>query len=159
MVAVGIIILFVGFGAAVLVRKLLRRTLQELGIHKIGEQRKWSINPEAAISSFAAYAIYIVTIMLFLDYFKIKSIVFWSFAGGIALLLALMFFAGLKDIIPNVRGGLMLRSDKKGIVGKNIELKEVSGVVEHIGYLETRIRTKQGDVLLVPNALFLNKKM
>ena len=37
--------------------------------------------------------------------------------------------------------------------GKHIEIKELSGVIEHVGYLETKIKTSSGDVLYVPNSL------
>ena len=37
-------------------------------------------------------------------------------------------------------------------------VKEISGIIEKTGYLETEIKTENGDILYVPNSLFLKSK-
>ena len=49
----------------------------------------------------------------------------------------------------------MLQKKGKLKVGKKVDVKEIYGEVEKIGYLETEIKTEEGDTLYVPNALFL----
>jgi len=39
-----------------------------------------------------------------------------------------------------------------------VEVREIAGKVEKVGYLETEIRTDSGDILYVPNSLFLKSK-
>jgi len=74
------------------------------------------------------------------------------------MLLTLTLIVGLKDVIPNFIGWIYLQ--RKGMItaGKHIAIKEIAGEVEHVGYLETEIRTDKDDLLYVPNSLFLKSK-
>ena len=75
------------------------------------------------------------------------------------MLIIVTFLVGLKDVIPNFIAWLILHRKKNIRVGKRIEVKNIKGVVEKIGYLETEIKTDFGDILYVPNALFLKSKV
>ncbi|MEK6900763.1 MAG: mechanosensitive ion channel domain-containing protein [Nanoarchaeota archaeon] len=156
--AVGFVILLVGFGTGVLIKKLLLHALQEMRVNKAASTLNLFIDVEKITSSFISYGIYLATIIIFFDYFGIRSLVLWAVSGGIVALLLLTFIVGLKDVIPNFRGGLAIQ--KNGVIkeGKYIEIKELAGTVQHIGYLETKIKTESGDVLFVPNSLFLKHK-
>ena len=54
----------------------------------------------------------------------------------------------------------IIDAQKKGNIkeGHRVEVKEIYGLVEKIGYLETEIKTDNDDVLYVPNSLFLKSK-
>ena len=84
--------------------------------------------------------------------------VLYLILGAILILIILTFLVGLKDVIPNFVGWIYLQRGNKVVVDKIIEVKEIYGTVERIGYLETEIRTENGDVLYVPNSLFLKSK-
>ena len=71
------------------------------------------------------------------------------------MLLVLTFIVGLKDVIPNFVAWLVLQKDEKITIGRMVEVREIAGRVEKIGYLETEIKTEPGDTLYVPNILFL----
>jgi small-conductance mechanosensitive channel len=79
--------------------------------------------------------------------------------GAILMLIILTFLVGLKDIIPNFMAWIILQRKKNIRVGTRIEVKNINGHVEKIGYLETEIKTDQGDILYVPNSLFLKSKV
>ena len=74
------------------------------------------------------------------------------------MLLILTFLVGLKDIIPNFVAWVVIQKRELIREGRKIEVREISGVVEKIGYLETEIKTENGDTLYVPNSLFLKSK-
>jgi len=74
------------------------------------------------------------------------------------MLLILTFLVGLKDVIPNFMGWLFIQRHDHLREGRKIDIKEISGIIENIGYLETEIKTEHGDILYVPNALFMSSK-
>ena len=154
-IAISIVILIVGFALGVIVKKLLRKVLKEVELNKLVLRLGIMQDLEAGISTVISYLIYLVTLVLFLDYLGIKSIVIYLVVGALLMFLLLTLAIGLKDIIPNFMGYLFLQ--KKGLVkeGKIVDVKGISGKVEKIGVLETEIETEKGDVLYVPNSLFL----
>ncbi len=154
----GIIILLIGFGIGILVKKLLQRVFQEVGLNKVMAKVGITRNLEKWIGSVVAFVIYLFTILFVLDYFAIRSLALYFIVGAVLILLILTLLVGLKDVIPNFIGWLYLQKQGHIAEGKDVDIKEISGTVEHIGYLETEIRTEKGDVLYVPNSLFLQSK-
>ena len=152
-IAIGIVILLAGFGLGILIKKVLQRTLPEMGLNKVMGKVGITLNVEQLISSITPYIIYLFTVVIFLDHFGVASIVLWSIAGGMLILIILTLAVGLKDVIPNFLGGIAIQKNSAIKEGKHIEIKELSCVIEHAGYLETKIKPSSGDVLYVPNSL------
>lgn len=156
-VAIGIVILIAGLALGLLVKKITFRILQEFEVDRIMNTLGFAYNTEWWISSLLSYAIYIVTAILFLDQLGIRLAVMYALVAGILLLAILTVVVGLKDILPNFRGWIYLRRQKLLRTGHQIKLPEVAGIVQRIGYLETEIKTRKGEVLHLPNALFRKK--
>ena len=157
-VAIGIVILLVGFGLGILVKKLAQRGLKEIELNRIMGKVGVTYNLEKLVSNIVSYVIYLFTIVLFLDHFAIRSYVLWLIVGAILMLIILTFLVGMKDIIPNFIGWLFIQRKGKIKEGHRVEIREITGKVEKIGFLETEIRTHRDDVLYVPNSLFLKSK-
>ncbi len=157
-ILVGVVILIAGLALGILAKKLLQRFLHEIELNRILTRVGITTNAERWLSSIVSYVIYLLAFIAFLEELGIKSIVLYLFAGAVLMLVVLTFLVGLKDVIPNFIGWLYLQ--KKGSIreGRNIEVKEISGTIERIGYLETEIKTERGDILYVPNSLFLKSK-
>ncbi len=155
---IAIAILLVGLALGLLARKFLRKLLQEIGLNRIFARVGFSQDLEKGVSAAVSYVIYLLTIVFFLDYLGIRSIVLYLAAGGILMLLILTTLVGLKDVIPNFIGWLYLQKNQHLKEGRVIEVHEIHGTIERIGWLETEIKTDKGDILYVPNALFLKKK-
>jgi small-conductance mechanosensitive channel len=102
--------------------------------------------------------VYLVAIVLFLNQLRIASVVLYLVVGAILMLIILTFVVGLKDVIPNIVAWVFIQ--RKGTIkeGRRVEVREIAGVVENVGYLETEIKTDRGDILYVPNALFMKSK-
>ncbi len=84
--------------------------------------------------------------------FSISGLLAFGGVGGLAVGLA------AKDLLANLFGGLTVYLDRPFSVGDWIRSpdKELEGVVEHIGWRSTRIRTFSKRPLYVPNAIFTN---
>lgn len=155
---VGIVILLVGFAAGFLIKKLLLRFLKGMELNKAMGKVGITFDLERGVSSIASYLTYLITLILFLDQLGIRSVVVYLFVGGVLLLFILTFLVGMKDIIPNIVGWFYIQKQGRIKEGHKIEIKEISGMVERVGYLETEIKTERGDLLYVPNSLFLQSK-
>ena len=151
----GIVILLAGLGLGVLVQKLLGKILREIELNKIMSKVGVTYNLERGVSLIISYVIYLVTVVIFLDRLGIRSIVLYLVVGAVLALVVLTCIVGLKDVIPNFVAWILLQKKGKLKVGKKVDVKEIYGEVEKIGYLETEIKTEEGDTLYVPNALFL----
>ena len=158
LIAEGIIILLVGFGLGILTQKLLNKVLKKVELNHIMSKVGITYNLEKWVSSIVSYVIYLVFIVIFLDYLGIRNMVVYLFLGAVLMLLVLTFIVGLKDVIPNLVAWVILHKDEKITVGRRVEVREISGRVEKIGYLETEIVTDHDDTLYVPNTLFLKSK-
>jgi len=157
-IVAGIIILLVGFGLGILAKKIVYRILKEIHLNRIMSNVGITYNLEKGVSVIISYIIYLFTIVFFLDHLGITSIAIYLIAGAILALLVLTFIVGLKDVIPNFVAWILLQRKGKVVVGRNVDVKEIHGRVERIGYLETEIKTERGDILYVPNSLFLKTK-
>lgn len=70
--------------------------------------------------------------------------------GGLAVALA------AKETLANLFGSIALLMDRTFQVGDTIKQGEVEGVVEKIGLRSTRVRTKEGYAVSIPNQLITN---
>ncbi len=157
-IIIGVVILLVGFVIGILAKKFTYRVFKEVGLNRIMSNVGITYDLERMVSSIISYVIYLFSMVVFLDRLGIRSMVLYLIAGGLLALLILTLLVGLKDVIPNVVGWIYVQ--KKGVIkeGKLLEVREIVGVVERVGYLETEIKTKEGDLLYVPNSLFLKSK-
>ena len=158
-IAAGIGILLIGFALGILAKKLVYRILKEVELNKIMSKVNVTYNLEQWISSIISYLIYLVTVVFFLNQLGITSIVLYLIVGGVLMLVILTLLVGLKDVIPNFVAWALLQRRRFFRVGRRVEVKEISGVIEKIGLLETEIKTDKGDILYVPNTLFLKSKL
>jgi len=65
--------------------------------------------------------------------------------GGLAIALA------AQETLANLLGSVIIFSDRPFSVGELVETPELRGVVEHVGFRSTRIRTSDRTLLTVPN--------
>lgn len=157
-ITVTVVILLVGFALGIMVKKVFQRLLKEIELNKIMARVNITYDLEKWVSNIFSYTIYLVTIVVCLDQLGLKSVVLYLLVGAILMLIILTSLVGLKDIIPNFVGWLFIQRRNHIKEGYCIDIKEICGVVERIGFLETEIRTERGDLLYVPNRLFLKAK-
>ena len=62
----------------------------------------------------------------------------------------------LKDLVSSMFSGALVGIDKSFAPGDYISIKEVTGVVEKIGFLTTKIITDEGKKVYVPNQLIFS---
>ena len=71
--------------------------------------------------------------------------------GGLAVALA------AKDALSNLFGSIAIFSDRPFHIGDRIKMGGHDGMVEEVGFRSTRIRTLEGNQVVIPNALVSNE--
>lgn len=150
---VALIILLIGFILGKIAGRLLQNVLHELEINKfIKKAVRIKISLEEIIGHITQYFIYFIFIIIALEKVGISTVAFNLLAGAIILIIVLSVFLGIKDFIPNFIAGMILHYKGSIIEGDEIELNGMKGTVVHINLLETRMETKSGDLLYIPNS-------
>ena len=114
--------------------------------------RKMDIHAANALVNLVKILSVLVLVGFILSYFKISYdtiVLALTFIG-----LAIAF--GMQDSIANIMAGFMLASDKPFAIGDRVRVGEIGretwGDVMKIGLNTTRIRTTEGELVVVPNA-------
>lgn len=68
--------------------------------------------------------------------------------GGLALAMA------AKDTVSNVFGGVTIFTDQPFIINERIKISGFDGVVKEIGMRSTRLETREGRLVTIPNSTF-----
>ncbi|PWK50943.1 mechanosensitive ion channel family protein [Pleionea mediterranea] len=107
-----------------------------------------------AISKLLRVSVMITVVLVILQTIgvSISAVLAFGGIGGIAIGFA------AKDLLSNFFGGLMIYMDRPFAVGDWVRSpdRDIEGVVEKIGWRQTRIRTFDKRPLYVPNAVFNN---
>lgn len=152
-VIVALVILIVGFILGKIIGRIVEKAFKAIDLDKgIKKTSGIRYSVSAIIGTVVAYVIYLVTILLALDQLKLtqRIIMFIAIIAVIIIIIAVLL--SIKDFIPNFIAGLTLNN--KGLIddGDFLKIKDMEGVVEKIGLLETIIRTKSDEIIYIPNS-------
>lgn len=153
-VIVSIVILLIGFIIGNVVGKLLKRVLHEFELDNIWKKAtgvKFSI--EDVFSTIIKYIIYFLTVVMALNQLGITTTVLYLISAGLIVILIISLFLGIKDFVPNVLAGLFIHQKRIIHVGDTIKVDSIKGRIVHMNLVETRIKTKEGDLIYLPNTL------
>lgn len=150
---VNILILLIGFIIGKLAGKIAGRILHELEVDSILKKAAGiSINIEHKISVFVTYIIYFITIIIFLNNLGVTTTVLQIIFAAVVAIIIISLLLATKDFIPNAFAGFYIYRRKIIDVGDRVSIRGVKGEVTHINLLETKLRTKEGDMVYIPNS-------
>lgn len=155
---VAVIIVLIGLVAGKLLGKLIHKLLHEVELNKlIKKSAGIKISAEEIISSFVTYFIYFIFIVMALNQLGLTTVVLHMISGAILLLIIISIMLSIKDFMPNMFAGFFIH--QKGFIkeGDIIKVDNTTGKVIHINLVETKIETKQGDIVYIPNSLLTKK--
>ncbi|TAE88266.1 MAG: mechanosensitive ion channel family protein [Bacteroidetes bacterium] len=118
--------------------------------HVLINREESPISPE--LGMFLKELIKVVIVILcvfaglrFVFHINITALIASLGIGGLAVALA------AQDTLANLLGSFVIYLDKPFKAGDYIESGEIKGVIEHVGFRTTRIRTLEKSLLTVPN--------
>lgn len=156
-IVIAILILLIGLIIGKLAGLIIKRVLNEMGLDKHIKAKTFKFSLERFISNAASYIIYVIAIIMSLNRLGLTKAILLIIAGIIAFLILASFLLSVKDFFPNLFTGLRIKMNKLFLEGDEIQIKEVTGRISFIGYLETRIKTSSNEEIIIPNSIF-NKK-
>ena len=100
------------------------------------------------INKIVNFGIYLITFLMILQFFEVEITPLLATLGLGALALGL----ALQPTLANFFAGIRIISDKPVQVGDYIELDNLKGYVEDVGFHTTRIKTLPGNIVIIPNS-------
>ncbi|MBW2968432.1 mechanosensitive ion channel family protein [Candidatus Woesearchaeota archaeon] len=151
---VAIVMLLLGFIIGKILGRLVYKFLHSFDLNdNFTKLTRVTLKIEEIAETFTTYFIYFVTIVLVLQQIGLVSTILHMIAAGIIILIILSTFLGIKDFIPNAIAGFLIQGRKAFKVGQKIKVKGMTGVIIEINLLETKIETKNGDIIFIPNSV------
>ncbi|MBW2985927.1 mechanosensitive ion channel family protein [Candidatus Woesearchaeota archaeon] len=154
-----IIILLIGFIIAKFLGRLVQRVLHEAELDNLLKKAGTKVSFELALSHITEYFIYFMTIIFALNQLGITTFVLYIIAIAAICVLAVSVFLGLRDFIPNFMAGWYIYRKDLIKEGKNVKINGVQGKVIQLSLLDTRIKTKKGDLIYMPNSIVIKSKI
>lgn len=133
-----------------LIVKVVSRSVEHL-IKKRSEKFELDEGKQFAIIKLIKYFIYVIALVLGLESlgFDISLLL----AGSAALLVGIGL--GLQDIFKDLISGIIILFEGSIKVGDVIEIDQLVGVVKEINVRTSKVRTRDGIIMIVPNAVFI----
>lgn len=136
-----------------IVGKVLEKFIKKVALNEIiFSSTKIKLNLDKTISTIVSYVIYFFGFVWALDYLGIASTVLNLLSGAVLILALILAFLAFKDFIPNMTAGIFIHA--KGFLkeGDRIKLHDIEGKIIYLNLVETRIKTKSGDIIYIPNS-------
>ena len=126
--------------------------LEDLSLENTKQNNKTDPSTIIAVSKIIRVIILILLVLTIMQTFgfSMSGLLAFGGIGGIAIGFA------AKDLLANIFGGVMVHLDNPFKVGDEIKATEKSleGIVEYIGWRQTRIRTFDRYLVHIPNSAF-----
>jgi small-conductance mechanosensitive channel len=103
-------------------------------------------------SHFVLYFVYFISIIMALHYLGIATDILNIISGVVMLMIAIFVILSVKDFIPNVISGIVIHQKSLIKIGDKITTNNISGKVVEITLLDTKLKTKSGDIIIIPNS-------
>ena len=154
---VAVIILLIGFIIARIIASIVYKLLHEFELNNALEKAGIKLNLEDIIKLFVIYLIYFIAIIWALTELGLSTIILNILFAAVIIVIIIAILLGIKDFIPNALAGLSM--SKKGIIkeGDFIKFNGLEGTVKKINIVDTEVRTKKKEIIIVPN-INLKKK-
>ncbi len=132
--------------ATYIIAKIVSRTLA-----KIFEKTPFPETIERWIVRISKYTVYVIGLFAIIGIFgfDLTSVIVGLGAFSIAISFA------MSTVIQNFVSGLLVQADKAFSIGDKIKVQNFEGTVQKISVRTTVIETKEGDVVFIPNSVFI----
>ncbi len=158
-IVVAVIILLIGFIVGKVLGKLVQKGLKDLEVDKVLRKSGLRVGIEDILSRFAEFFIYFIAIIYVLNQLGLTITILYIIAAFVLLIMTASFILGIKDFIPNLIAGIVLHRKNFIKEGKRIKVNGMQGKIIAFTLLETRIKTKKGDVIYIPNSYITKSKV
>lgn len=147
------LILILGLVIANIIKNIIRRFLRGIELNRILEKNiKIKIKLEESLSTFIKYLIYLTTIIIALDQLGLPTRVLKIVVILVFAIIIIVIVLAFKDWVPNLIAGFYIFKSRKVNRGDVIQINGVKGKIMAINFLETKIETKNKEIIFIPNS-------
>ncbi len=159
-IIVALLIFFIGFIIGKLLGKILKKVLRHMNLdYFLRKTLGFKVSAEDILSGSVSYFIYIISFIMALNQLGLSTAILQMVIGGVIVIIVISIILSIKDFLPNVVAGLVLR--EKAFVSENdvIRIKDIEGKVVELGMVETIIQNRHGDRIFIPNIVFTKNEV
>jgi small conductance mechanosensitive channel len=157
---VAIIILIIGFVFGRIAGRLLQKVFHEIELNTILKKATGiKIALEEVISKIVTYFIYFIAIIWALNELGLTTTILTMVSGAALVLILVSMLLVIKDFIPNAFAGFLIHRRRQIKIGDKIKTDGIEGKITRISLVETEIKTKQGDIIYIPNSLLTKRQL
>ena len=151
-----IIILVLGLVIGRFLSNLVKKILHELELDRVlKEQGRIKVPLTQLISALIKYIIYFVAILAALNQLGLQSFILNIILTVVTLVLIIFMILSLKDFVPNLTAGIYLYQKRSINPGEIIQVNNIEGEVLNITLLETKLRTRNKEIVYIPNSVLM----
>lgn len=149
----------IGIITGIILGKVVKKVLHEFEVNKVLKAQGVTLPVEEFFSEIVKYTVYLVGIVWALAELGLATRVMEILLAVIFVLIATFVILAFKDFIPNIVAGFFLH--QKGVIkeGDHVRVKSVEGEVIAVDFVETRIRMRNGDIIMVPNSILTKNEV
>jgi small conductance mechanosensitive channel len=149
-----VVILLIGLVIGRFLGNLTKKILHELELDKLlKEQTRFKIPLEQFLGSVVKFVVYLLFIILALNQLGLETAILNIILTIILVVLVAFMILAVKDFIPNFVAGIILHQKRNIKAGERIEVNDIEGEVINVTLIETKIRTKSGEIVYIPNSV------
>ncbi len=154
-------LLVIGFGIVIgnILSVLTKKLLESFEVERLLKKINIQFPVEEFLSISVRYIFYLGGLILGLTFLGLGEIVLIGVLIGVLVILIVFILAAIKDLIPNFFAGVLIYFKKKIRKNEIISFEQAEGKVTKISLLDTRLKMKDGDIVIVPNVLILKSKI
>ncbi len=156
--AATLVLMLFGIIAGMIAGKAVRRVLHSFELDSVLASSGLKFPLEEFISSIVKYIVYFMGVILALNQLGLATAILEILLGVIVVLLVAFIILAFKDFIPNITAGFFMHRKGAIKVGDTIQVNEITGKVIEFDLVETKLKLKSGNMILMPNS-FLAKSI
>jgi small conductance mechanosensitive channel len=139
--------------------KLLKKVLHGFELNRVLKDQGIKFPLEEFLSSILKYIVYFIGIIWALTELGLATVVLEIVLIVILILVVIFIILAFKDFIPNITAGFFIHHKNLFKKGDHIRVKSIDGVIQEVDLIETKVRTVDGDVILVPNSILTKSEV
>ncbi|MBI4150034.1 mechanosensitive ion channel [Candidatus Woesearchaeota archaeon] len=148
-----IIFVLVGFIIGKLLGRLVHRTLHSMEVDTILKKAmQTNVKLEQPLATVTSFLIYTIAIIMALNQLQVTTTILQMIIAGVILVIIIAAAFAVKDFIPNAVAGFYLLKNNVIKEGQVISVKGVKGKVIAVTLIETKLQTKEGNLVHIPNS-------
>lgn len=146
-------IIIIGLVIARIFANLSKKLIEELETEKVLKKLDISISLKKIVPKTIKMIISIITLFIAIEQLGITMSTLKKIILVIIIVIIVIIIFSFIDIIPNLISGIVIKKRKSLSIGQYINIMNTKGEIIEIKLFETLIKTKEGDIIHIPNSL------